>query len=314
MATTNILGPARSRVDGPLKVTGQAKYAVEFEIPRCVHAWPVVSNIAKGSITAFDTKAAESAPGVLKVLTPKNAPQPKEAESGGGAARTKGIRVEERNPLSDDKVYYAGQYVALVVAQTIEQAQYAASLVRVNYAPEEALLTMKAAEHKASQPKENNGEKVQPKKGDVAPALANGDLSKLEQTYTTPTETHNPIEMSGIIAAWEGDDRLTVWNSTQFVKGVQSMLARTYGLDLEKVRVICPFVGGAFGCKGAMWPHEFLANMAAKVVGQPVKFHVPRREMFTCTGHRTPTSQTISLAATHDGKLQAIRHLSHVLT
>jgi xanthine dehydrogenase YagR molybdenum-binding subunit len=227
MPTSDILGPARNRVDGPLKVTGQAKYAVEFEIPRCVHAWPVVSNLAKATITAMDTKAAESAPGVLKVLTYQNAPQPKEAESGGGAARTEGIRIEERNPLSDDKVHYAGQYVALVVAKTLEQAQYAASLVQVDYAPEEPLLTMAAAEHKADKPKKNNGENVQPKKGDVEPALANHNLIRLHQTYTTPTETHNPIEMSGTIAAWEGDKKLTVWNATQFVKGVQAMLART---------------------------------------------------------------------------------------
>ncbi|MDQ3414848.1 MAG: xanthine dehydrogenase family protein molybdopterin-binding subunit, partial [Verrucomicrobiota bacterium] len=118
MANTNILGPARSRVDGPLKVTGRAKYAVEFEIPRCAHAWPVVSTISKGTITAMDTKAAESAPGVLKVLTHQNAPQPTEASGGGGAARSEGIRIEERNPLSDDKVHYAGQFIALVVAQT----------------------------------------------------------------------------------------------------------------------------------------------------------------------------------------------------
>ena len=314
MAKTNILGPARNRVDGPLKVTGQAKYAVEFEIPRCVHAWPVVSNLAKATITAMDTKAAESVPGVLKVLTHQNAPQPKKAEGGGGAARTEGIRIEERNPLSDDKVHYAGQYVALVVAKTLEQAQYAASLVRVNYAPEEPLLTMAAAVEKATKPKKNQDESVQPKKGEVESALANQSLIRVRETYSTPTETHNPIEMSGTIAAWEGDDKLTVWNATQFVKGVQSMLARTYGLDLEKVRVICPFVGGAFGCKGAVWPHEFLTTMAAKVVGVPVKFHVPRKEMFTSTGHRTPTSQTVSLAATSDGKLQAMKHVSHTLT
>ena len=315
MAKTDILGPARNRVDGPLKVTGAAKYAVEFEIPKCVHAWPVVSNIAKGTITAIDSKAAEAAPGVLKVFTHQNTPQPKEASGGGGEARTQGIRIEERNPLSDDKIYYAGQYVALVVAETIEQAQYAASLVRMNYAAEEPLLTMEDAEHKATKPKENNGENVQPKKGDVGPALKNSDFIKIEETYITPTETHNPIEMHGTIAAWEdGDRKLTTWDSTQFVKGAQSIFARTYGLDLENVRVIDPFVGGAFGSKGAVWPHELLTTMAAKVVGRPVKFHVPRKEMFTCTGHRTPTRQTIALAATKDGKLQAMRHVSHTLT
>ncbi len=314
MAKTDILGPARNRVDGPLKVTGKATYAVEFEVPNCAHAWPVVSNLAKGTITAMDTKAAESAPGVLKVLTHQNIDFPKEPSGGGGAARTEGIRIEERNPLSDAKIHYAGQFVALVVAKTIEQAQYAASLVRVNYAPEDAVLTMAAAQENAKQPKKNDGEKVQPTKGDVEKAFGNGDLIKIEQTYTTPTETHNPIEMSGTIAAWEGDRKLTVWNSTQFVKGAQSILARTWGLDLENVRVICPFVGGAFGCKGAVWPHEILTVAAAKAARVPVKFHVPRKQMFTCTGHRTPTSQTLTLAATKAGQLQGMRHISHVLT
>ncbi len=302
-------------MDGPLKVTGRAKYAVEFEVPRCVHAWPVVSNLAKGTISGIDSKAAESAPGVLKVLTHQNAPKPDEAKSKKKeVTRASGIRIEERNPLSDDQVHYAGQYVALVVAQTLEQAQHAASLVRVSYAPGKPTLTMAEAAEQAQKPKKNQEENVQPKKGDVEPALANQSLVRLRETYTTPTETHNPIEMSGTIAAWEGDDKLTVWNATQFVKGVQSLLARTYDLDLENVRVICPFVGGAFGCKGAVWPHELLATMAAKVVGVPVKFHVPRKEMFTATGHRTPTNQTLALAATHDGKLQAMQHVSQTLT
>ncbi len=167
---------------------------------------------------------------------------------------------------------------------------------------------------KGKTPKQNMGESVQPGKGDVDAALKNGDLVRIEETYVTPTETHNPIEMSGTIAAWEGDRKLTVWNATQFVKGVQSILARTYGLDLKNVHVIDPFVGGAFGCKGAIWPHELLTTMAAKVVGRPVKFHVPRKEMFTCAGHRTPTRQTMTLAATKDGKLQAMRHVSETVT
>ena len=313
-AKTDILGPARNRVDGPLKVTGKAKYAVEFEIPNVVHAWPVVSNLAKGTITAIDTKAADAAPGVLKVFTPSNAPKPDEAKAKKKeATRASGIRIEDRNPLDDDKVYYAGQYLALVVAQTLEQAQHAASLVRVNYAPEEPLLTMSDAAKEAKQPDKNRDEEVQPTKGDVDAALKKAGLIKVEETYMTPTETHNPIEMSGTIAAWEGDTKLTLWNATQFVKGVQSIQARTYDLDIENVRVIDPFVGGAFGCKGATWPHELLTSMAAKALRRPVKFYVPRKEMFTATGHRTPTRQKLTLAATKDGKLQAVRHVSETL-
>ncbi|HEY3662623.1 MAG TPA: xanthine dehydrogenase family protein molybdopterin-binding subunit, partial [Chthoniobacterales bacterium] len=313
MAKTNILGPARDRVDGPLKVQGQAKYAVEFEIPRCAIAWPVESNIASGKITAIDDKAARSVPGVLAVLTHENAPKLKDISGSDEDALSHGIRNELRPPLSDNQVSYAGQYVALVVAQTIEQARHAASLVRVSYASEPALLTLEDA-NKAKKPKKNQDEKVQLQKGDVEPALANRDLIRVHQTYITPTETHNPIETSGTIAAWEGKDKLTVWDATQFVKGVQSILARSYGLDVPNVRVICPFVGGAFGCKGALWPHVFLATMAAKATGVPVKLHLPRKAMFTGTGHRTPTYQTISLAATSNGKLQAIKHVTDTLT
>jgi xanthine dehydrogenase YagR molybdenum-binding subunit len=311
MANTNILGPARSRVDGPLKVTGRAKYAVEFVVPKCAYAWPVESNIAKGKITAIDPTSAEAVPGFLAILTHQNAPRLKEIDEKGGGG---GIRNEERNPLADDQVHYAGQYVALVVAQTIEHARHAASLVRVSYASETPSLTLEAAAAKAEKPKENFGGQVQIEKGDVDPALANPNIIRLCQTYLTPTETHNPIETSGTIAAWEGENKLTVWDATQFVKGVQNILAESYGLEIQNVRVICPFVGGAFGCKGALWPHVLLATMAAKVVGVPVKFHLSRQAMFSGTGHRTPTRQTISLAATSDGKLQAIHHVTDTLT
>src|SRR5450755_1244441 len=309
--SVTLMGPARNRVDGRLKVTGAAKYSVEFEVPKCAYGWTVESNIAKGKITTIDTKAAQALPGVLAILTHLNTPKFKTAPKKEGAS---GIRSEERFPLNDDDVHYAGQYVALVVAETIEQARHAASLVRVSYTPEEPLLTMEAAEHKAEKPKKNNDEHVQIKKGDVEVALKDAGLVKIEETYITPTETHNPIEMSGTIAVWEGDRKLTLYDATQFVKGVQNILANAFGLEIENVRIICPFVGGAFGCKGAVWMHVFLAAMAAKVAGVPVKMHVTRRNMFVGTGHRTPTRQTLSLAATSDGKLQAIQHVSETLT
>lgn len=308
--SANIIGPKRNRVDGPLKVTGRAKYAVEFDVPKCSYAWPVQSNIAKGKISVIDTTAAQSAPGVLIILTHDNAPKTK-SPSGG---MMKGIRNEERSPLSDRVVSYAGQYVALAVAKTLEQARFAASLVRVTYAPEVPLLNMEEAAHNATKPRKNNDEPVQLKKGDAAKALSDSSLTRVEQTYLTPTETHNPIEMSGTIAQWEGDEKLTLWDATQFVKGVQNLLADAFSLKIENVRVIDPFVGGAFGCKGAVWPHVFLTAMAAKAAGVPVKFHLPRKSMFTGAGHRTPTRQTISLAATRDGQLQAIRHNSETLT
>src|SRR5437762_11506307 len=153
MALTNILGPARNRVDGGAKVTGAAKYAVEFELPNCAYGWTVESNIAKGKILSIDSKSAQAAPGVLAVITHLNAPKPKEPAAKKDRSQTHGIRNEERVPFSDDEIHYAGQYVALVVAKTIEQARYGASLVKVSYAPEEPLLTMDAKSD-ATKPKE----------------------------------------------------------------------------------------------------------------------------------------------------------------
>jgi xanthine dehydrogenase YagR molybdenum-binding subunit len=316
MATnTNILGPARNRVDGRAKVTGAAKYAVEFEVPKCAYAWPVESNIAKGKITVIDVRAAQSASGVLAVITHENAPKLNQEPAGKEESSiSHGIRNEERAPFADNRVHYAGQYVALVVAQSIEQARQAARLVRVSYAPEQPLLTMDASLGRAKQPSKDHDENVQVKKGDVAAPLSDSSLTKIEQTYITPTETHNPIEMSGTIAAWNGDDKLSLWDATQFVKGVQSILARAWGLAPENVHVIDPFVGGAFGCKGAVWPHVIATSMAAKAAGVPVKFHLRRQDMFTSTGHRTPTEQTVALAASRDGNLKAMRHVTNTLT
>src|SRR5438477_5174857 len=312
MATTNIMGPARNRVDGKLKVSGRATYSVEFVVPNCAYVWPVESNIAKGKILSIDATAAEKAPGVVKVLTHRNIPKPKNAKAPDERNSGKGIRNEQRLPLGDDEVHYAGQYVAVVVARTIEQARSASTLVRVSYAPEPPVLKMDDAAGK--KPDKNHGAPVQLAKGELSTALSHDNLIKVEQTYGTPVETHNPIEMSGTIAVWEAEDRLTLYDATQFVKGVQSVLARAWNLPTENVRVISPFVGGAFGCKGAVWPHVFAAAIGAKAAGVPVKLHVSRRNMFVGTGHRTPTRQTIALAATRDGKLQAMRHVSQIAT
>src|SRR3982751_7099649 len=174
--TANILGPARDRVDGRAKVTGAAKYSVEFPLPKCAYAWPVESNIAKGRIIAIDASLAERAPGVLKVISHLNVPKPKEPAAKEERNSGHGIRNEERLPFADDRVHYAGQYVGLVVAQTIQQARYAARLVRVSYAPEEPLLTMQAAEGNAKKPQKNHDENVQIKRGDVEAALAGSGL------------------------------------------------------------------------------------------------------------------------------------------
>lgn len=307
-----VLGQPITRVDGRLKVTGAARYAAEFNPARTLYAFALKSPIANGRISSIDAARAEAAPGVRLVLTHLNVPtlkQPKPNPSTGG-----GIQNEMRLPLSDDRIYYGGQYVALIVADSLERARHAASLVAVRYDAMTPALTSKQSAGTAKKPAKNNGEAVQLQKGDVVPALADANLVVIERIYETPTETHNPMEPSATVAEWLADDQLVLHDATQYVKGVQDVLAQTFNLAKEKVRVVSPFVGGAFGCKGAVWPHVILAATAAKIVRAPVKLALSRQDMFSGTGHRTPTTQTIALAATREGKLQAIRHRVETLT
>jgi xanthine dehydrogenase YagR molybdenum-binding subunit len=304
------MSTALSRVDGPLKVTGTAKYPAEFNLPNLAYAFLVMSPIAKGTITAIDLSAAEKSPGVLAVITHLNAP--KLAEPPNDQKRV-GIRIEEREPLADDKISYGGQYVVAVVADTSENARHAASLLKISYAPEKPVLRKEDATRQ-EKPQKQLDRDLQKTKGDVGAVLARDDLVKIEHTYSTPTETHNPMETHATIASWDAPDRLTIYDATQYVKGAQGIVAQAFGLPRDNVHVICPFVGGAFGCKGPVWAHTILAVMAAKVVNRPVRVELTRQQMFSATGHRTPTFQTIALAATRDGKLQAIRHHSEMVT
>lgn len=316
MSTTTseprVLGKPITRVDGRLKVMGAARYAAEFGPKDVRYVWLLKSTISKGRITSLDIAKAESAVGVRAVLTHENVAKLKEPEAHPEAGG--GIRSEERLPLSDAEIHYGGQYIAAVVADTLEQARYGSSLIKAIYEESAPALTHEDANGTGKKPKQNNGAPVQLAKGNVGEAFADAALISIEETYTTPTETHNPMEPSATVAEWTGDDALTVHDATQFVKGVQDLLARTFNLEPAKVRVISPFVGGAFGCKGALWPHVVLAVMAAKKVGAPVKLALTRQDMFTGTGHRTPTTQKIKLAAKKDGTLQAMRHVVQTVT
>ena len=288
------------RVDGWAKVTGHATYAVEAPVSGVVHAVAIGSTIAKGTVRHVDTAAAERSPGVVAVYTadtlPKvNAPDPASMPG------------ESRPPLADGDVHYAGQIVAVVVAATLDGARAAASLVKVDYAEQPPVLATHDPAAKASQPKEHSGQPLQTHRGDVEAALATPGLTVVRQTYTTPTHTHNPIEMSGTVASWD-NGRLTVWDATQGVANTRDALARAMGVDAKDVRVLCPFVGGGFGGKGSTWPHTLLAAAVARAVGRPVKLALTRHQMFTNSGHRPPTEQAMVAAATADGKLVALAH------
>jgi xanthine dehydrogenase YagR molybdenum-binding subunit len=303
--TISTVGKPLDRTDGRLKVTGAAMYAADAPVAAMTYAVLVPATIARGRIRSIDESAAKKAPGVIAIITHRNAAKlnaAKEDFEGNG-----GVPAEQRLPLADDAISYAGQGVALVVAETLAQAQHAAELIHVEYAAEPPLLDRAAAEKDAILPPQWFGEDLQHKRGDVAKALADPAAIKIEATYITPIETHNPMELCATVAAWNGD-KLTVHDATQWVMGTRAVLATAFGVPRESVRVICPFVGGAFGCKGFQWPHSIAAALAAKQVGRPVKLYLSRKQMFTCTGHRPRTIQRLALAATKDGKLTAIRH------
>jgi xanthine dehydrogenase YagR molybdenum-binding subunit len=307
------VGTPIARVDGRRKVTGKAAYAAELHHPRLAYAALVQSTIARGRIVAIDSADARRAPGVLAVLTHENAPPlrtpPKGGTGGTGAKATptvSGKLGEDRLPLSDDVVHYAGQHVALVVAETLDEARHAASLVRVRYRAAPPVLELEAAAGSAYLPKQSFGRPLQHQRGDVAAGLAAGDV-RVAETYTTPVETNNPMEPSATVARWEGD-RLIVEDATQAVVGTRDILAAVFGIPREDVRVLCPFTGGGFGCKGFQWGHTMLAAMAARVVGRPVQLNLTRAQMFTSVGHRPPTVQRMALAAKRDGTLTAMRH------
>jgi xanthine dehydrogenase YagR molybdenum-binding subunit len=305
---SGVIGKPIDRVDGRKKITGAAKYAAEFKRDRLTHAVMVQSTIAKGRIVSIDAAAAKRAPGVIAVLSHQNSLKLKKGESGPKAEPLQSGKMgEDRLPFSDDVIHYAGQHVALVVADTLDHARHAASLVKVRYQEEKPALTIEEAMSTAYSPKASFGRPLQHERGDVEAALAAPGAVKLRQTYTTPVETNNPMEPSATVASWDGD-KLTVADATQGVMGTRGILAQVFGIPKENVRVLCPYTGGGFGCKGFVWSHTMIAAMAAKMTGRPVQLNLTRQQMFTSVGHRPPTRQTISLAANKDGKLTALRH------
>lgn len=298
-----LTGRGIDRVDARHKVTGQATYAAEVAVANVAHAVIVCSTIARGKLASLDTRAAEQLPGVLAVLTPRSAPKLPTANKKGGPIE----RVLQL--LQDDQVLYNDQPIALVVADTLERAQHAAELVGVRYEAGAAAVADLEADLASSYvpPRAGPAGDSESKRGDVEAGLAAAKV-KVEATYITPVENHNPMEPHATIAVWQGDDRLTVYDSTQGIFGVRSRLATIFGLKPEQVRVINHYVGGGFGCKGSPWSHVALAALAAKVVGRAVKLVVTRQQMFSLVGHRPKTVQKVTLGASAKGKLTAIRH------
>ena len=295
------LGQGVIRQDGLLKVTGSARYAAEFKVPNCLHAVLVQSTIPSGTITGYDTAQAERMPGVVAILTHNNA---------GKLNQEKAAQQTVTHPfLQDGRIFYNGQHVAVAIADTFERADAAAAAVRVHYAPSSAVTVMdESTLPRAYTPKKfQNGEKSPDASRGDAESAFNGAPVKMEATYETPVEHHNPMEPHATIAAWHGDT-LTIWTATQGISGAQKTLASAFGLPQDSVTVICPYVGGGFGSKGNTWPPAVIAALAARHVQRPVKLVVTRPQMFTSNGFRPKTIQKIKLAAERDGKLVSIEH------
>ena len=299
-----IIGASVPRIDGPLKTTGTAMYASDYNFPRMVYAVPVCATIANGKIRSLDTSAAEKLPGVLLILHHGNTSGI--YRNGPGSGRNS----EGRPPLSDNTVSYWGQYVAVVVAETFAQANAAAAAVRAQYDADKPNVStnLSGPMPAIGAP---GGPHIQSHRGDPDAAFASAPV-KIDYTYSTPVETHNPMEMHATTAVWRGP-RVTLYESSQGVVNHHSVMSEVLGLPPENIEIISRFIGSGFGGKLFPWPHSALCAVAARQLDRPVKFVVSRKMMFSDVGHRPRTQQHVRLGATPDGKLLSLSqdYLNH---
>jgi xanthine dehydrogenase YagR molybdenum-binding subunit len=305
-STKSPIGIDTPRVEGAYKVSGRAQYTSDFHFPGMLYAVPVGATIANGKIVKLDTSAAEKMPGVSAILHRGNVGKIYRSTVQEGFS---GITEERRPPFDDDIVRYYGQYIALAVANTFEAAKAAADAVIATYEKEKPnVATHLEADADPDLVMTSFGprQRLDSHRGDPDSAFASAPV-KLDQTYVTPSETHNPLECHATTAIWDGS-RLTLYESSQGVVNLRSVLAQMFGLPNENVRVITKFVGSGFGNKLFPWTHCSLAAAAARQVGRPVRLVLSRKMMFHAVGHRPRTQQRVRLGATPEGKLVSFEH------
>ncbi len=301
-ATTNpidrmkVVGKPIHRIDGQLKTTGRAKYAYEWHDADIAYAYgyPVGSAIAKGRITSMDTSAAKAAPGVLSVVTALDVGELKKGQ------------FNTANLFGGSEIQHYHQAIAVVVAETFEQARSAASLIKVDYAEEKGVFDLEVAAEKAVKPDES--QQPDSAAGDFDAAFRTAPVT-LDARYTTPDQSHAMMEPHASIAAWNGDE-VTLWTSSQMIDWWRGDFAQTLGIDKEKVHLMSPFIGGGFGGKLFLRVDAVLAAFGAKACGRPVKVALPRPFIANNTTHRPATLQRIRIGAERDGKITAIGHES----
>lgn len=296
--STQHIGAALSRVEGPDKLTGRARYAADFHPESMVYAYGVYSQISKGRIVSIDTDAAMQMPGVIDVFHHNHFPTLYRSPS---SFADENMVDELRTPFEDDRVLYAGQFVALVVADTFEHARDAAYRVHVDYDAESAAATLAQGQQTYGVTEANRNER-----GDADNAFASATV-QIDATYTTPVETHNPMEMHATTARWS-DGKLIVHESTQGVIFARNTLAKVLDVDPSDVEVHADYIGSGFGGKLWLWPHSLATCAVSRVLDRPVQFMLPRQQMFTTSGHRPETSQRVRLGADRDGHLLSISH------
>ncbi len=300
------LGQPLDRLDARAKVTGAALFSAEYPVEGLAHAALVYSTISKGVIQEIDTAAAEAAPGVLKVITHHNALKMKVAPpfsvEGDPNCGSSDVAI-----LNTDRIHYDGQPIAIVVADTEDRAEHAASLIKVTYKPEAGMNSFEEAARHAKTPEQIMGDSPEVVKGDADAALSAAS-HRVDMVFTTPPYNHNAIEPHACIAVWEGDEKLTLYDTSQFTAGTANSMAEVFGLKNSNVRVVSPFVGGGFGGKGSIWPYSQLCALAARMVGRPMRVALSREGVFRIVGGRTPSQQRVAIGTDKDGKITAFIH------
>jgi xanthine dehydrogenase YagR molybdenum-binding subunit len=305
MTTTAYIGQAISRIDARVKVTGQAKYASEYNVPNLAYGVVVSSTIAKGRIKKIDTSEALALGGVLQVFTHENGPPL--ARSNRSYQDEVAVPGSPFRPLYDDKIKYSGQPVALVVAEEFEIARYAATLVRVEYQREQHETDLRVKRDRGYEPpEERDGMAPVKPRGDAQHAFSNAAV-RHEAEYALPIEHHNAMELFATTAVWETDGKITIYEKTQGSQNNQSYVASVFGFSKDDVRIISPYVGGAYGSGLRPQYQLFLAVLAARELKRSVRVTLTRQQMFTF-GYRPNTLQRVALGANAEGSLVTIMH------
>jgi xanthine dehydrogenase YagR molybdenum-binding subunit len=302
MSTTGQLGKPLSRVDGPAKVTGAAKYTAEYNVHGLAHGFVVPSAIAKGRIKRIDAADALAVPGVLDVFTHEH--RPSLASSDDAYEDEVAPPGAPFRPLYDDRIRFSGQPIALVVAEEFEIARFAASLVRVEYQSEAHVTNFEAQRRRAKESKQDEVP-ARVRRGNATRALERAAV-RIEAEYRMPVEHHNPMETFATTAVWEGG-RLTAFDKTQGAPNSRNYISSVMEMPRDKVRVLSPYVGGAFG-SGLRPQYQLpLAVLAARALDRPVRVNLTRQQMFTL-GYRAANVHELSLGADRDGRLVSFRH------